>query len=84
MWKSHGKKKEKAKKGNVRLRQSKSSARRWQVGIALPVCVQHLSNWKYSQAEEMSAHIRVLCGALGFVTRKFMKGLHSNFLRWDN
>lgn len=25
-----------------------------------------------------------LCGVLCFVTRKFMKGLHSDFLRWDN
>lgn len=54
------------------------------MGDALPVCVQHVSNWEYSQPEEMSAHIRVLGGALGFVTRKFMKGLHSDFVRQDS
>lgn len=51
---------------------------------ALPICVQHVSSWDNSRPEEMSAHIRGVCGVLCFVTRKFMKGLHSNFLRWDN
>lgn len=75
----------KSKESQCEAEADKSSAGRWQVGSALPVCVQYLGNWEYSQPEEMSAHIRVLCGALDFVTRTFMEGgLHSNFLRWDN
>lgn len=68
-------------KTNVSLRQSKSSAESWQLAHALPMCVQHMSYWGNSRPEEMSAYIRVVCGVLCFVTRKFMKGLHSNFLR---
>lgn len=48
---------------------------------ALPVSVQRLNNWDGARAEEMTAYIRVVRGILCFITRIFMKGLHSDSLR---
>lgn len=76
--------KRKNTKTNVRLRQSESSAGRWQVEDALPVYVQRLSNWDNTRPEEVTTYVQVVREILYFITRKFMKSLHSNFLRQDN
>lgn len=48
---------------------------------ALPVYVQRLSNWDNTRPEEMTTYVQVVREILYFITRKFMKSLHSNFLR---